>query len=62
MLREFLEGAKRMGKVANTLREKLLNLPKAKEDEEIPLLDLIYLIPTRKKHKYSGYKMFVVVG
>lgn len=40
-------------------KEELLNLEH--ENGDVPLLDFIYIIPTRKKHD-SGYYIFIIVG
>ena len=40
-------------------KKELLNLEY--ENGDIPLLDYIYIIPTRKKHD-SGYNIFTIVG
>lgn len=37
-----------------TQREELLSIPKRKWDEEIHGVDVVYIIPSRRKHD-SGY-------
>lgn len=42
-------------------RRELLNLPYEEFGKEIPLLDELYVIPTRKKHD-SGYMCMEIIG
>lgn len=42
-------------------KKELLELPDSEWQEEIPLLDEIYVVSTRRKHE-SGYKMLDVYG
>lgn len=42
-------------------KKELLELPNSEWQEEIPLLDEIYVVSTRRKHE-SGYKMLDVYG
>lgn len=43
------------------LKKELLEIKPSKFDEEIPLLDNIYIIPTRKKHD-SGFMCMEIIG
>lgn len=43
------------------MKQELLNCEKAHLFNEIPLLDFIYVIPTRKKHE-SGYMCMEIIG
>lgn len=43
------------------MKEKLLKVENAKLFEEIPILDWIYIIPTRRKHE-SGYMCMEIIG
>lgn len=47
-----------MNKFQKELLEKCI---KTKHDEELPLFDGIYILPTNKKHD-SGYKIMYIVG
>ncbi len=44
-----------------SLKKELLKLPIAKIDETIPLLDFIYIIPTKELHD-SGYRIMKIIG
>lgn len=46
-----------MGKI----KEELLNVEEEKFCADIPLLDIIYVIPTRRKHD-SGYNCMEIIG
>lgn len=43
------------------MKKELLELDYEKFNEEIPLLDFIYIIPTRRKHD-SGYNIMEIIG
>ena len=43
------------------MKEELLNTKEEKFGNEIPLLDFIYIIPTRRNHD-GGYKQMEIIG
>lgn len=43
------------------IKDELLNLEHEKIFTDVPLLDIIYVIPTRRKHE-SGYMQMEIIG